>query len=79
MYVGETSVCKLAFSLLPKLKHLTRLSIENGIRQTWFHLNVHGFLHNQINMHILLYYFCHAVQFTETEWNFMEDIARQIF
>jgi len=69
MYVTYTSVCKLlVFSLLAKLKHLTRLSLENGIRQTWFHLYVSESVKNQIRMHILLYYVCHAVQFTETAW-----------
>jgi len=51
------------------VKRLTRLSLENGIRQTWFHLYVSGSVHNQIHMHILLYYICRAVQCIETAWN----------
>ena len=70
MYVTETSVCKLlALNLLANLKHLTILELENGIRQTWFHLYVSGSVFNQIHMHILLYYVCRGVQFIETTWN----------
>ena len=38
-----------------------RLSLEIGIRQTWFHLYVSGSVYNQIHVHILIYYVCHAV------------------
>ena len=65
------TVSKLAFSLIAKLKHLTRLSLENGIRPTWFHLYVSGSVYNQMHVHILLYYVCHAVlkeRVAETEY-----------
>ena len=55
----------VSLPLLTKLMHLRWVSFENGKRQTWYDLYVSGSVYNQIHMHILLYYVCHALQFTE--------------
>ena len=70
-YVTETSIMQIAnIQFCAKLKHQTRLSLKNGIRQSWFHSYVSGSDYNQIHTHLLLYYVCLAVQFTDTSWNF---------
>jgi len=68
--VTETSVCKFnGVQSTRKVKQFRRVSFENGNRQTWFDLYVSESVYNQMHMHILLYYVCHAVQLTEIALN----------
>ena len=58
----ETSVCKFnGVQSTCKVKQFRRVSFENGNRRTWFDLYVSESVYNQMHMHILLYYVCHAV------------------
>ena len=54
------------------VKHLTRLSLENGIRQTWLHLYVSGSVYNQIHMYLLFTMF--VILYSLLKQHEMEDI-----
>ena len=66
MFVAETSVWKSVFSLVCKVKTSDRIIVwkwDKANIVSFIILTVSGNVYN--HMHILLYYVCHALRFTE--------------